>query len=54
MATIVRLSTESTVVSEVNRITAADSSQIVATKMKHRVAITAERSHAWLWKTAAP
>ncbi len=46
MATIVRLSTERTFVSEVNRIAAADSSRIVATRMKHRVAITAERSSA--------
>ena len=60
MATMVRLSTamapmsplslrskirtDSTLVSEVKRITAADSSRITATKTKHQVAITAERS----------
>jgi len=31
-------------VSDVNRITAAESSRITATKTKHQVAITAERS----------
>ncbi len=36
-----KISTEMTLVSEVNRITAADSSRITATKTKHQVAITA-------------
>ena len=39
-----KISTDTTLVSEVNSITAADNSRMVPTKTKHQVAITAVRS----------
>ncbi len=39
-----KISTDRTLVSEVNSTAAADSSRITATKMKHQVAIAAELS----------
>src|SRR6185437_5890468 len=39
-----KIRTDSTLVSEVNKITAAESSRTTPTKMKHQVAIAAERS----------
>ena len=48
-----KISTEITLVSEVNSMIAADSSRIVPTKMKHQVAITLVRSSgAVIWRSA--
>ena len=48
-----KISTEITLVSEVNRMMAADSSRITPTKMKHQVAITLVRSSgAVMWPSA--